>query len=100
MRARVFIGGLICENGGKLIKDLRSTLGPRSSCSCPTGSRRSRLWRRVRVRPPTARTSASPVSRTRSSRAAGKAFLVAFTKSLQGRAAGPVLGVRRRRPRS
>ena len=40
----VFVGALICENGGKLIKDLRSTLGPRSSCSFLTASPRSRLW--------------------------------------------------------
>jgi branched-chain amino acid transport system substrate-binding protein len=33
----VFIGGLICENGGKLIKDLRSTLGPNVKLILPDG---------------------------------------------------------------
>jgi branched-chain amino acid transport system substrate-binding protein len=33
----VFIGGLICENGGKLIKDLRSTLGPKVKLILPDG---------------------------------------------------------------
>jgi branched-chain amino acid transport system substrate-binding protein len=33
----VFIGGLICENGGKLIKDLRSVLGPNVTFIAPDG---------------------------------------------------------------
>ncbi|HZQ66452.1 MAG TPA: branched-chain amino acid ABC transporter substrate-binding protein [Gaiellaceae bacterium] len=33
----VFIGGLICENGGKLIKDLRSTLGAKVKLILPDG---------------------------------------------------------------
>jgi branched-chain amino acid transport system substrate-binding protein len=33
----VFVGGLICENGGKLIKDLRSTLGANVKLLLPDG---------------------------------------------------------------
>ncbi len=33
----VFVGGLICENGGKLIKDLRSTLGNNVKLLLPDG---------------------------------------------------------------
>ncbi len=33
----VFVGGLICENGGKLIKDLRTTLGPNVKLLLPDG---------------------------------------------------------------
>jgi branched-chain amino acid transport system substrate-binding protein len=33
----VFIGGLICENGGKLIKDLRATLGKNVKLLLPDG---------------------------------------------------------------
>ena len=33
----VFIGGLICENGGKLVKDLRSTLGNDVKIIAPDG---------------------------------------------------------------
>jgi branched-chain amino acid transport system substrate-binding protein len=33
----VFLGGLICENGGKLIKDLRSTLGKSVTILAPDG---------------------------------------------------------------
>jgi branched-chain amino acid transport system substrate-binding protein len=33
----VFIGGLICENGGKLVKDLRAGLGPNVKLLAPDG---------------------------------------------------------------
>jgi branched-chain amino acid transport system substrate-binding protein len=33
----VFLGGLICENGGKLVKDLRSGLGPSVTIIAPDG---------------------------------------------------------------
>jgi branched-chain amino acid transport system substrate-binding protein len=33
----VFVGSLICENGGKLIKDLRTTLGPNVKLLLPDG---------------------------------------------------------------
>ncbi len=33
----VFLGGLICENGGKLVKDLRSVLGPNVVIISPDG---------------------------------------------------------------
>jgi branched-chain amino acid transport system substrate-binding protein len=33
----VFLGGLICENGGKLVKDLRSVLGPKVTILAPDG---------------------------------------------------------------
>jgi branched-chain amino acid transport system substrate-binding protein len=33
----VFIGGLICENGGKLVKDLRAGLGPNVKLIAPDG---------------------------------------------------------------
>jgi branched-chain amino acid transport system substrate-binding protein len=33
----VFVGGLVCENGGKLIKDLRATLGNKVTILAPDG---------------------------------------------------------------
>jgi branched-chain amino acid transport system substrate-binding protein len=33
----VFVGGLVCENGGKLIKDLRATLGTKVTLLAPDG---------------------------------------------------------------
>jgi branched-chain amino acid transport system substrate-binding protein len=33
----VFVGSLVCENGGKLIKDLRTTLGPNVKLILPDG---------------------------------------------------------------
>jgi branched-chain amino acid transport system substrate-binding protein len=33
----VFVGGLICENGGKLVKDLRAALGPGVKIIAPDG---------------------------------------------------------------
>jgi branched-chain amino acid transport system substrate-binding protein len=33
----VFVGSLVCENGGKLIKDLRTTLGPNVKIILPDG---------------------------------------------------------------
>src|SRR5919202_203866 len=33
----VFLGGLVCENGGKLIKDLRSVLGNNATLLAPDG---------------------------------------------------------------
>ena len=33
----IFLGGLICENGGKLIKDLRNGLGPSVKILMPDG---------------------------------------------------------------
>jgi branched-chain amino acid transport system substrate-binding protein len=33
----VFLGGLICENGGKLVKDLRAGLGPNVTIIAPDG---------------------------------------------------------------
>ena len=33
----VFVGSLVCENGGKLIKDLRTTLGPNVKLLLPDG---------------------------------------------------------------
>ena len=35
--AGVFVGSLVCENGGKLIKDLRTTLGPNVKLILPDG---------------------------------------------------------------
>ena len=37
----VFLGGIVCENGGKLIKDLRAVLGTTFTIHAPTASRRS-----------------------------------------------------------
>ena len=33
----VFLGGLVCENGGKLIKDLRNAVGPNVKIMMPDG---------------------------------------------------------------
>src|SRR5204863_2410654 len=33
----VFLGGLVCENGGKVVKDLRAVLGPTVTILAPDG---------------------------------------------------------------
>jgi branched-chain amino acid transport system substrate-binding protein len=75
----VFLGGLICENGGKLIKDLRNGLGPNVKIIAPDGftpvsatiqqggSATEKMFVSVAGLPNSALTGA------------GKAFVVAFT---------------------
>jgi branched-chain amino acid transport system substrate-binding protein len=77
----VFLGALICENGGKLIKDLRSTLGPKVKLLLPdgftpisavaqgAGAAANGAWVSV---------AGLPNSQLKG---AGKAFLSAFTKA-------------------
>jgi branched-chain amino acid transport system substrate-binding protein len=77
----IFLGALICENGGKLIKDLRSTLGPKVKMLLPdgftpisavaqgAGTAANGAWVSV---------AGLPNSQLKG---AGKAFLNAFTKA-------------------
>ena len=66
----IFLGGIICNNGGKLIKDLRAGVGPDVQIlAARTASRRSRPRSRAQVRRPRACTSRSRASRPISSRA-------------------------------
>jgi len=85
----VFIGALICENGGKLIKDLRSVLGgsvklllpdgftPISAVVTGAGAAAEGAWVSV---------AGLPNSKLKG---AGKAFLTAFAKANKGKAPDP-----------
>jgi branched-chain amino acid transport system substrate-binding protein len=78
----VFLGGLICENGGKLIKDLRTGLGPSVKIMAPDG------FTPISAVVQGAGTSAEGVtvsvagSPNTALKGAGKAFLAAFAKSV------------------
>jgi branched-chain amino acid transport system substrate-binding protein len=85
----VFVGALICENGGKLIKDLRSVLGagvkfllpdgftPISAVVTGAGAAAEGAWVSVAGLPNSKLTGK------------GRAFLVAFTKANHGKAPDP-----------
>jgi branched-chain amino acid transport system substrate-binding protein len=85
----VFVGALICENGGKLIKDLRSVLGagvkfllpdgftPISAVVTGAGAAAEGAWVSVAGLPNSKLTGK------------GRAFLIAFTKSNHGKAPDP-----------
>jgi branched-chain amino acid transport system substrate-binding protein len=85
----VFIGALICENGGKLIKDIRSVLGtgvklllpdgftPISAVVTGAGAAAEGAWVSV---------AGLPNSKLKG---AGKAFLTAFAKANKGKAPDP-----------
>jgi branched-chain amino acid transport system substrate-binding protein len=85
----VFVGGLICENGGKLIKDLRSGLGPNVKLLLPdgftpisavvegAGASAEGVWVSV---------AGLPNSKLKG---AGRRFLAAFTKANGGTAPDP-----------
>jgi branched-chain amino acid transport system substrate-binding protein len=85
----VFIGGLICENGGKLLKDLRSTLGPGVRLILPDGfTPISAVAQGAGAAANGAYVSVAGVPNSQL-KGTGKAFLVAFTKSLKGQAPDP-----------
>ena len=77
----VFIGGLICENGGKLIKDLRSMLGPSVKLILPDGfTPISAVAQGAGAAANGAYVSVAGVPNSKL-KGSGKAFLVAFTKA-------------------
>jgi branched-chain amino acid transport system substrate-binding protein len=77
----VFVGGLICENGGKLIKDLRSTLGPNVKLLLPDGfTPISAVAQGAGAAANGAYVSVAGVPNSQL-KGTGKAFLVAFTKA-------------------
>jgi branched-chain amino acid transport system substrate-binding protein len=85
----VFIGGLICENGGKLIKDLRSTLGPGVRLILPDGfTPISAVAQGAGAAANGAYVSVAGVPNSQL-KGAGKSFLLAFTKSLKGQPPDP-----------
>jgi branched-chain amino acid transport system substrate-binding protein len=85
----VFIGGLICENGGKLLKDLRSTLGPGVRLLLPDGfTPISAVAQGAGAAANGAYVSVAGVPNSQL-KGTGKAFLVAFTKFLKGQAPDP-----------
>jgi branched-chain amino acid transport system substrate-binding protein len=77
----VFLGGLICENGGKLIKDLRNGLGAKVKILMPDGFTPISAT----VQQGGAATEGSTVSvaglPNSALKGAGKAFVAAFTKA-------------------
>jgi branched-chain amino acid transport system substrate-binding protein len=78
----VFIGGLICENGGKLLKDLRSTLGPKVKFILPDGfTPISAVAQGAGTAANGAYVSVAGVPNSQL-KGQGKAFLVAFTKQI------------------
>jgi branched-chain amino acid transport system substrate-binding protein len=80
----LFIGGLICENGGKLIKDMRSTLGPKVKLLLPDGfTPISAVVQGAGAAANGAYVSVAGVPNSQL-KGTGKAFLVAFTKALGG----------------
>jgi len=80
----LFIGGLICENGGKLIKDMRSTLGPKVKLLLPDGfTPISAVTQGAGTAANGAYVSVAGVPNSQL-KGTGKAFLIAFTKALGG----------------
>ena len=85
----VFIGGLICENGGKLIKDMRSTLGPNVKLLLPDGfTPISAVAQGAGAAANGAYVSVAGVPNSQL-KGTGKAFLLAFTRSLKGQPPDP-----------
>ncbi len=77
----VFVGGLICENGGKLIKDLRSVLGARLKIFLPDGF--TPVTSTIRDAGAASNGAFVSVAGIPNSalKGQGKAFLAAFTKA-------------------
>ena len=77
----VFVGALICENGGKLVKDLRSTLGPNVKLLLPDGfTPISAVVQGAGAAAEGAWVSVAGLPNSQL-KGAGKAFLDAFTKA-------------------
>ena len=89
----VFIGSLVCENGGKLIKDLRTTLGPNVKLILPDGfTPISAVVEGAGAAAENAYVSVAGLPNSKLT-GQGKAFLVAFTKANK-KVPGSVLGLR------
>jgi branched-chain amino acid transport system substrate-binding protein len=87
--AAVFVGGLICENGGKLIKDLRSTLGAAYKLLLPDGfTPISAVVEGAGAAAEGAWVSVAGVPNSQL-KGQGKAFLKAFTKINHNKAPDP-----------
>jgi len=85
----VFVGSLVCENGGKLIKDLRSTLGDGVKFYLPDGfTPISAVVEGAGAAAENAFVSVAGVPNSKL-KGQGKAFLAAFTKALHGKAPDP-----------
>ena len=77
----VFVGSLVCENGGKLIKDLRTTLGPNVKLILPDGfTPISAVVEGAGAAAENAYVSVAGLPNSKLT-GQGKAFLVAFTKA-------------------
>ena len=77
----VFLGGLICENGGKLIKDLRNGIGPNVKLMMPDGfTPVSATIQQGGAAANNATVSVAGLPNT-ALQGAGKAFVAAFTKA-------------------
>jgi branched-chain amino acid transport system substrate-binding protein len=80
----VFVGSLICENGGKLLKDLRSTLGTGVKLLLPDGfTPITAVIEGAGAAAEGAYVSVAGVPKSRL-KGPGKVFLTAFTKQLHG----------------
>ena len=86
----VFLGGIVCNNGAKLMQDLEVGRLRSSSCRCLTAS----AIRARTARSPTARTSASRVEPPKSLTGQGATFVKSFGKQI-GTEPEPVRAVRR-----
>ncbi len=77
----VFLGGLICENGGKLIKDLRNALGPNVKIMMPDGF--TPISATIQQGGSASNNATVSVAGLPNSalKGAGKAFIKAFTKA-------------------
>ena len=85
----VFVGGLICENGGKLLKDLRSTLGAEVKLILPDGfTPISAVAQGAGAAANGAYVSVAGLPNSKL-KGAGKAFLAAFTKANKGKQPDP-----------
>ncbi len=77
----VFVGSLVCENGGKLIKDLRTTLGPNVKLILPDGfTPISAVVEGAGAAAESAYVSVAGLPNSKLT-GQGKAFLIAFTKA-------------------
>jgi branched-chain amino acid transport system substrate-binding protein len=85
----VFIGGLVCENGGKLVKDLRSVLGKNVKLLLPDGfTPISAVVQGAGAAAEGAFVSVAGLPNSRL-KGQGKAFLAAFGKALKGKDPDP-----------
>jgi branched-chain amino acid transport system substrate-binding protein len=77
----IFLGGLICENGGKLIKDLRNAVGPNVKIMLPDGF--TPISATIQQGGAAANNATVSVAGLPNSalKGAGKSFIQAFTKA-------------------